>query len=112
GRVSRLAGGKRLREDVADFIGPTPVVLDDRVREMAHGLNLLLIAPAPTRPTTLGPSGGFAAVLQWGLMARGRRTRQSIILRDLLLRPLPATANAPGPTATFNVSACRKSETS
>jgi hypothetical protein len=42
GRVSRLAGGKRLREDVADFIGPTPVVVDDRVREMAHGANLLL----------------------------------------------------------------------
>ena len=48
GRVSRLAGGKRLREDVADFIGPTPVVLDDRVGEMAHGLNLLLIARADT----------------------------------------------------------------
>src|SRR5271154_718867 len=73
GRVSRLAGGKRLREDVADSIGPTPVVLDDRVSEMAHGPNLLLIALAPTRPTTLGPSGGFVAVLQWGLMAGGRR---------------------------------------
>jgi hypothetical protein len=75
GRVSRLAGGKRLGEDVADFLGPTPVVLDDRVRKMPHGLNLLLIAPAPTRPTTLGPSGGFVAVSQWRLMARGRRTR-------------------------------------
>jgi hypothetical protein len=60
-----LASGKRLREDVADFIGPTPVVLDDRIGEMPHGLNLLLIAPAPTRSTTLGPSGDFVAVLQW-----------------------------------------------
>jgi hypothetical protein len=65
GRVSGLASGKRLREDVADFIGPTPVVLDDRIGEMPHGLNLLLIAPAPTRSTTLGPSGDFVAVLQW-----------------------------------------------
>src|SRR6202161_3538331 len=87
GRVSRLAGRKRLREDVADFIGPTPVVLDDRVTEMAHGSNLLLIAPAPRRPATPNPSGGFIAVLQWGLMARDRRTRRSIVLRDLLLPP-------------------------
>jgi hypothetical protein len=55
GRVSRLAGRKRLREDVADFIGPTPVVLDDRVTEMAHGPNLLLIALAPTRPSDAKP---------------------------------------------------------
>lgn len=40
GRVSRLAGGKRLRIDVAGFVRPTPIVLDDRVSNMAHCLTL------------------------------------------------------------------------
>src|ERR1700727_3226823 len=40
GRLSRLAGAKRLRKDVAGFVRPPPVVLDDRVSNMAHCLTV------------------------------------------------------------------------
>src|SRR5271167_5175621 len=37
GGVSRLVSGEGLRKDVADLVGPSAVVLDDRVGDMAHG---------------------------------------------------------------------------
>src|SRR5271156_516918 len=51
GGVGRLAGGEGLRIDVADFIGPAAVVLDDSVGEMAHGgePSLKLFASPMTR---------------------------------------------------------------
>lgn len=103
GRVSGSAGGKRLRKDVADFVGPTPVVLDDRESNMAHSPNFLLIALADTANGSR-PSGDFVAVLQWGV-ARSRRTARPIAPRIFSVRPLSSIRSgewtSPGPTADF-----------
>jgi hypothetical protein len=77
---------------------------------VAHGPNLLLIAPTPTRPTTPGPSGGFVAVLQWGL------TNGAWVAEELddqssrgisCFRPLASNRSGewapPDPTTTFHV---------
>ena len=44
GGVSRLVSGEGLRKDIADLVGPSAIVLDDRIGDMAHGVGTFLVA--------------------------------------------------------------------
>src|SRR6185312_14942482 len=49
GGVGRLAGGEGLGKDVARLIGPSAVMLDDRINDMAHRAFPLVAGGGPPR---------------------------------------------------------------
>src|SRR6185437_14277683 len=74
GGVGGLAGGEGLGKDVADLIGPSAVMLDDGVNDMAHGafLSLRRLVRSRWSADPNAPSGGAGAVLQWPPCGRAR----------------------------------------
>src|ERR1700751_5274575 len=64
--VGRLACTKGLRKDVSNLIGPSAIVLDNSISDMAHGRKPSSCCVRPDAPEAgrSAPSGGFVGVLE------------------------------------------------